>query len=604
MTQPLQLLTADFETFYSDEYSLTKLTTEAYIRDPRFQVIGVSVKVGNGKTEWFSGTYEEIKNFLQKFDWDNVGLIAQNTAFDAAILSWHFGIRPRFLFDTMSMGRPFYALRGGVSLFNLARVLEVGEKGNEVIHAKGKRREDFTPEELELYGRYCDNDAELTYRVFKKLLKRFPQSELLIIDVMLRMFTEPKLVLDASMLRQHLVDVRAEKERLLEAVGLCNRDVIMSAAKFAELLMAEGVEPPTKPSPSNPEKRILALAKTDILFKDLLEHPSVRVQALVAARLGLKSTLEETRTEAFLRISERGTLPILLNYYGGHTGRASGGDKINLQNLTRGGKLRLSICAPPGHSLVVGDSAQIEARVVAWLAEQDDLIAAFARRDDIYSAFASEMYGKPVQKGDLERQPGKIAILGLGFGMGYVKYRNTLKVLTGIEINESEAKNTVNFYRKKYTKIKVLWDRCSEALATMVTSPETEFHIARGVYAKGDKIYLPNGLFLYYPELQHRDGQYSYMQRAKVIKLYGGKLVENIVQALARIVVFDQMVLMSKHYPMALSVHDENVAIVPDNEAKSAGELMDKIMRVVPPWAEGLPVDCEINVAKRYGEAK
>lgn len=600
----MQLITLDFETFYSDEYSLTKLTTEAYIRDPRFQVIGVSVKVGKSKAQWFSGTKEEVQTFLNQFDWANSGLVAQNTAFDAAILNWHFNIRPAFLFDTMSMGRPQFALRGGVSLFNLAKVLAVGEKGDEVVRAKGKRREDFTPQELEAYGGYCNNDVELTYAVFKKLIKSFPISECEVVDVMLRMFTEPKLVLDERLLSAHLIEVREEKETLLRRVGLDNREAIMSAAKFAELLQAEGVEAPTKPSPSDPDKRILALAKTDLAFKDLLEHENIRVQALVAARLGLKSTQEETRTESFLNIAKRGTLPILLHYYGGHTGRASGGDKINLQNLARGGKLRLSICAPDGHQLIVGDSAQVEARVVAWLAEQDDLIAAFARHDDIYSSFASEMYSKPVTKGDVERQPGKIAILGLGFGMGWAKYKNTVKVLTGIDVNESESKNIVNFYRKKYTKIKALWNRCQEALAVMVCSPDEEFHIAKGVYAKGDKIYLPNGLFLYYPDLQNHNGEYTYFQRSKPVKVYGGKIVENIVQALARIVVFDQMVMMAKHYPIVLSVHDEIAAVAPNEEADKAAELMDRIMKVVPAWATGLPVDCEINVAKRYGEAK
>ena len=91
----MDLITLDFETYYDREFSLSKLTTEAYVRDPRFEVIGVGVKVNGAETEWASGTHEQIKEYLDSFDWSDAMLLCHNTMFDGAILNWRFGIRQR-----------------------------------------------------------------------------------------------------------------------------------------------------------------------------------------------------------------------------------------------------------------------------------------------------------------------------------------------------------------------------------------------------------------------------------------------------------------------------------------------------------------------------
>ena len=319
----MDLITIDFETYYSKDYSLSKMTTEEYIRDIQFEIIGLAVKVNNQETQWASGTEEEIRDWLQSsFDWGNAMVLAHNTMFDGAILSWRLGINPKIWLDTLSMARALHGVEVGGSLAALVQRYGLGEKGTEVINAFGKRRADFSDVELARYGDYCINDVELTYKLFLRMLPEFPKQELRVIDMTLRMFTEPRLCLDRKYLQEHLDQLRDIKLGLLNEASLPT-EVLMSNQKFAEVLRSLGVEPPTKISLTT-GKQTLAMAKNDEEFKALAEHPDVRVQIVVSARLGVKSTLEETRTQRFLDIANRGLLPIPLRYYAAHTGRWGG----------------------------------------------------------------------------------------------------------------------------------------------------------------------------------------------------------------------------------------------------------------------------------------
>lgn len=429
----MQIITLDFETYYDQGYSLSKMTTEEYIRDDRFEVIGVSVKLNGDKTEWFSGTKEETGKWLQQFPWGESMLIAHNTLFDAAIFSWHFDIKPKALADTLSMARAIHGVEVGGSLAKLVEHYGLGVKGTEVIKALGKRRLDFTPEELHAYGQYCINDTNLTYALFGELVQGYPKKELRLIDLTLRMFTEPVLELDAFLLEKHLSEVRARKEALLAKLGGDPAEVkknIMSNPKFAQMLLDRGVEPPMKISPTT-GRETFAFSKTDEGLKELLEHEDVEVQTMVAVRLGVKSTIEETRTERFLGIADRGSLPIPLKYYAAHTGRWGGMDKVNMQNLPSRGEnantLKRAILAPPGHVIIDCDSSQIEARMLAWMAKQDDLVEVFEKnneevangvpkdemRYDPYKIMASIIYRKEMLSvTSHERFIGKTVILG------------------------------------------------------------------------------------------------------------------------------------------------------------------------------------------------
>ena len=319
----MDLITIDMETYYDKEYSLSKLTTEEYVRGSQFEVIGIGVKVNNDETVWASGTHEELKHWLQSsFKWTDAFVLAHNTMFDGAILSWKFGITPVGWFDTLCMGRALHGVEVGGSLRALAERYCIGQKGNEVLNAIGKHRLGFSEEELARYGDYCINDVELTYKLFRRMMRKFPKPELKIIDLTLRMFVEPILELDETLLREHLQEVQLMKENLLLEAGV-DKAELMSNDKFADVLRTLGVVPPKKVSATT-GRDTYAFAKTDEEFKALLEHTDPRVQAVVSARLGTKSTLEETRTERFLGIASRGNLPVPIRYYAAHTGRFGG----------------------------------------------------------------------------------------------------------------------------------------------------------------------------------------------------------------------------------------------------------------------------------------
>jgi DNA polymerase len=605
----MNIITIDFETYYDKAFSLSKITTEEYIRDDQFEVIGIAVKENGDETRWITGSHDEVAEALASYDWANSFVLAHNAMFDASILTWRFGIKPMAWLDTLSMARAVHGSEVGNSLAKLVEHYGLGEKGTEVLNALGKRRADFDADALRLYAGYCINDVELTYRLFLKLVKHFGKVELKLIDITTKMYSEPVLMLDTPLLEAHLEDVKQRKERLLEAVNQ-DREALMSNLKFADLLIKCGVVPPMKISPAT-GKDTLALAKSDEEFKALAEHPDERVQALVAARLGTKSTLEETRTERFIAISKRGHMPVPLQYYAAHTGRWGGTDKINLQNLpsrgTNGGKLKKAIIAPKGYVIIDSDSSQIEARVLAWLAGQNDLTEAFKNGDDVYKLMASAIYGKDVKEITKdERFVGKTTILGAGYGMGAQKFQTQLKTF-GTEINEGEAKHIMDIYRSTYGMIPELWNRASDVIEAMANNQSVPF--GNGCISVAGKagILMPNGLYQRYPNLRlmlddSGRNQYVYSAKRGANKIYGGKLVENICQGLARCIIGEQMIKIAKQYKVVLTVHDAIACIAPEEEAEEAMAYVMECMKWVPDWAEGLPLNCEAGYGKSYGD--
>lgn len=621
----MDIVTIDFETYYARDYSLSKMTTESYIRDERFQVIGMAIKYNDRPTRWYKG--DEVGRLLSSVDFSNKFILAHNTAFDGAILSWHYNIKPKFWLDTMSMARPKHGMTIGCSLNALSKYYKLGTKGTEVLNALGKRLEDFTSEELKQYGQYCINDVELTYKLWNKLSKNYPISEIMVINQTLQMYTNPTVELDRELLSDYLVSIKHNKQQLLDTLstkGLSNEQVkkaLMSNPMFAKLLTHLGVTPPMKIS-ARTGKETYAFAKTDKEFLKLQQHPNPTVQQLVSARLGVKSTIEETRTENLLEVANRGTLPILLNYYGAHTGRFSGGDKLNLQNLPRNGALRKSLVAPKGKVLIACDSSQIEARMVAYISGQTDLVEAFRQGRDVYSEFASDVYGRKITKQDkLERFVGKTCILGLGYGMGAEKFRDTLAMGQGgmsVDIDINEAKRIVTLYRQKNHNIVSFWRTCGHALETMIGGGLGS--IGNGICDyDSEGIILPNGLRIRYPELQRTSDGFEYISNARTYRklmttgklddkewtrIYGGKVTENVVQALARIVVAEQMVEIGKHYQVLFQVHDEIIVCVMQEDKSQIQQHVETIMSTSPKWAQGLPVACESGVGYNYGEAK
>jgi len=602
----MDLITIDFETYYDKKFSLSKLTTEEYVRDPQFEVIGVGVKVNNQPTEWASGDHDEIKQYLQQFNWQNAMLVGHNNMFDGAILNWCFAIRPRAYSCTLCIARALHGVQVSGSLAAVAERYGVGVKGTEVQSALGKKRSDFRPEELDAYGDYCINDVELTYKLFGIMGKQFPKKELKLIDTTLRMFIEPALRINSSALEEHLTQIRSHKDKLVKSSGV-TKDTLMSNDKFADALMDAGIKPPTKTSPTT-GKQTYAFAKTDRAFQDMLVSQNPYVKALAEARLGVKSTLEETRTERFMGIAERGALPAPIKYYAAHTGRWGGDDKINMQNLpSRGNKsLKDSICAPEGYMLIDCDSSQIEARVLAWLAGQDDLVKAFDVGEDVYKKMAADIYNVSVDEVTKEQRfVGKTAILGAGYGMGALRFKDQLKAQSGVDITLDEARRIIEVYRQSNWKIAHFWRACQDMLVKMYNNEPAGIGTNKLISSTEQAIKLPSGLLMRYDDLSFEQGEkgreFSYQTRQGRTRIYGGKVTENVCQAVARCIIGEQMLLIAKTYKVVMTVHDSIICCVPEDEVNEAQQFIETCMRAVPSWCVGMPLDCESGAGKTYG---
>lgn len=667
------LITVDLETYYDKDYSLSKLTTEEYVNDPRFEIIGMGIKINDMPAAWISYPDQRIYGeVLRRFAAH--GFICHNTRFDGAIIEWKMGVRPAIWFDTMGMARPKHNASCGVSLAKLATQYGIGEKGTEVVTAMGKRRADFTEAELAQYGEYCKNDVELTHKLFKILSRGYPLSELRLIDQTLRMYLRPRLMLDPEMIDKEITLEAIRRQTLMDKLGGVTEKQLQSGAQFAALLEELGVQVPMKPSPKNPDKLIYAFAKSDADFVELLESDNEDVALLCEARLGIKSTQRMTRAARFNGIYHRmeGYLPIPLGYYNAHTGRYGGEDKINLQNLQRvnrkdenSGLLRKAIIAPEGEILVVADLSQIEARLLAWQAGQQDKVEAFAQKRDVYSEQASAIYGRKVdrKKNEDDFVPGfigKATVLGCGFGLGAPKFSGMIYVgmlgEAGIQFDQNFAdtlqvdvesfkyrvrnsadmserflakyptkltedewlthcavgQKIITVFRESNPQIVGYWKVAQYALSMMLEGERFEFGGPKNnlLYTEKNAIVLPNGMSLMYHGLERDDeGSFSFLRRKEGriqrVRTYGGSIVENITQALARIVVTDNMAACERlGLPTVLQVHDEIISITREDNGDNALKQMINVMRTPPAWAEGLPLDAEGGTGYRYGDAK
>jgi DNA polymerase I-like protein with 3'-5' exonuclease and polymerase domains len=655
LSKPLykRILVIDFETRWDrKDYTLSKMTTEQYIRDERFKAFGVCMKFLNDEepAEWVP--HDRIPDVLKTYNWNNTAVLAHNAQFDVAILSWVYGVKPCFVFDSLSMARALRGIEVGNSLAKLADEYGLPEKGNAVHSTDGL--EELTPEiEAELAA-YCQHDTFLCEEIFKRLIKGYPVNELRLIDLTLKMFINPVLELDKEMLNAAITEEKTRRTNLLTKLGI-EETALASNQQFADVLLSMGVTPPTKVSKTT-GREALALAKNDALFQALLNSDNEDVALLCEARLAVKSTLERTRAQRFLDISSRGRLPVPLNYYGAHTGRwsASKGSGLNLQNLKRGSFLRKAIMAPEGYMLVVCDLAQIEPRVLAWLAGYDVMLDIFRAGGDPYAAFGAQMFGIPGLSKDSHpdlRQSAKSALLGAGYGLGWAAF--AAQLLTGFlgapptrydktfakqlgadaeyvqkftdwEVNLEKladiphnctdqelfvhavaTKKIIDKYRDAADPVVQFWSICQNLIhRSLMNGEEVPYKCV--TFRKGEVV-LPSGLSLRYNDLKGNPddkGRVQWVYGPSSKKLYGGKLTENIVQAVARCVMTDGMLRIQERYPCVLTVHDEVVCLVPEAEAEDAKTWVLAQMVMEPTYMPGIPLDAEADVAHRYGDAK
>ena len=616
----MDVITIDFESFHDKGYSLSKMSTTAYVLDKRFEVIGVGVKVNDEETKTYTGSKMYIAGVLAGYNWKDSYVLAHNTLFDATILSHCFGIKPKMWLDTLSMARALHGTEVGGSLKALAQHYQVGEKGSEVMNALGKRRMAFSEAELAAYMDYCKNDVDLTHALFKRMAPAFNKVEIKLIDLTLRMHTEPKLMLDRLVLEDNLYWIKQKKEKALEDCGI-TKEELMSNKKFAKVLENVGVEPPMKISPAT-GKPTYAFAKKDEGLLALLEHPSITVQVIVASRLQVKETLEETKTKRLIEVTDLcDYLPVGLKYYGAEvTGRwSAGGDggSLQLQNVAKDSMIKEAIVAPEGHKIVGFDLSNIEVRVNLYIAGQQDQLDIITQGLDMYRDFGSKVFSvdyDDITKG--QRFIAKTSVLGLGFGAGHKVLCKAINLGAkqfgfDVDVDEQEAKRIVDLYREINYKVKAAWyegDRVLEAISKneyYSYNPgllELPVHGAKGIL-------LPSGLFIKYPNLKRDSNEegkeeWVYEGRRQVrTRIYGPKTTQNITQAVARCVMGEAIVKISKRYPVKLTVHDSCYVVVPEDEAQEAYDFMMTEMTRTPDWAPGLPLAAEGSIGSNLKEA-
>lgn len=611
------IVAGDFETHYSKDYSLSRMSEVDYILDPRFETIMLGLKIGDGPTVPYVGK-QRVAAALAQVDWTRAAWLSHNTRFDGAILAWHYGIVPKLYLDTLSMARATTHWNiGKSSLKVVSDYLGLPPKGDEVTRAIGKRLLDFSPYELEAYKSYNVRDNENCREIFDIVRPCFSANELTLIDLVLRMFILPQVQLDTKMLTRYLSELQQEKLQILDRVAV-TPDVFSSNVKFSELLENLGVEVPMKYS-AKQDRLIPALAKNDRGFKELCQDSTqpMEVQAVLAARMAVKSTLEEARTTNLIRMSETdwplhgtgwGAVP--LKYSGARTHRFSGDSGVNWLNFRRGSSVKGALRAPPGYRVVHRDASQIEARMVAWLAGCTHLAQAFAQGRDVYCEFASTIYHRTITPADkLERFIGKTAILSLGYSASADRFRHMLFVGNGgvsVNVTPIDAYAIVQNYRYTFPEIPNLWSKCEGLLKQVVaySGRPIKGHFSDAqldpIEVGHDCLWLPSGLAISYPQIRITAGE----QRLELVyddpyggtrKIYGAKCLENISQALARIVVTEIAVRiynLTGYHPF-LCTYDSLDYVVPEADAERMDATLEDEFSVVPEWAKGLPLASE-----------
>lgn len=698
-----RILLIDFETRYATKpqdwcplgddlqrtsYTLSKMTNEEYVRAKCFKAFGASLRWFERDapvTQWYD--HAELPRIFGTIDWATTAVVAHNAQFDISVLSWRYGHQPAFIFDTLSMARALRGVKGKNSLAAIAEDFGLPAKGTAIGLSDGVYDLEDVPGLERKLAEYCNHDVFLLEEIFKRFLAMdgtgatahggggprewddmcdqkawtFPLRELRLIDMTLRMYTRPLLELDQDMLTDALEEERETREGLLKRMGVTDED-LASNDRFAAILRSLGVDPPTKKKrptvkTPNPVGFNYAFAKNDAMFQALLNGDDENVAMLCEARLKVKSTTERTRAQRFLDISARGPLPVPLSYFGAGTGRwtAAKGSAINMQNLKRKSFLRRAIMAPKGYKLVVGDLSQIEPRVLAWLADYDELLDIFRAKKDAYSMFGAQMFNTPGLSKESHpdlRQSAKSAMLGCGYQLGWasfagqllvgflgappVRYDKAFAKKLGVDkayierflewdenvkkmmeiphtcttqellVHCVAAKRIIDIYRATAAPVVGLWELFQQLIPRSLADGEEYVH--KCLIFRKEEIVLPNGMSMHYPNLRQQKNsdtkKMEWVYGDDATKLYAGKIANNVTQGTARIVMTDGMLRVSQRYPVVGTVHDEQIDLAPDAEAEDALPWVLGQMTLEPKYLPGIPLAADGGVHRRYGLAK
>jgi DNA polymerase len=621
----LRPVVIDFESLFTDQkdergipYRFAQrggpgCNTEDYVRHPWFQAHGAAIKwQANIPARWYPEA--ELRYVLKNEDWSDVWLIAHHMHFDGLVLSHHYDVHPRMLGCTLACSRLLLGNHLGVGLEAVREHFGMPKKRTPYELFKNKRWQDLTSHEQELLADGCADEVESVWTIFGRLREiGFPSSQYEVVDQMLRMFVEPRLVGDLDKFVSIWNNEATRKHDLLQQLGITASD-LQSADRFAALLREQGVEPATKDGKNGD---IYAFAKTDPFMEDLLEDEDEVVRALAEARLGVKSTILQTRAETLGWMTRRGPLCVYLRAYGAKTTRPSGGDRSNFLNFKKadpdmppekgGTTVKEAICAPPGYLLAPIDCSQLECRFLNMIAGQHDVIDLFRNKKSPYIRVAEQFYGYPITKSThpTEYQLGKTVELQCGYGSGGEKIRATLRTKAGIIIGPEEGLRARDAYRDTHPAVVDLWKQGGRMLARLAGGDPLAWGPA---LIKDRRLWLPNGCPLVYDTLEHyKDNEKgeSYWRvktRKGWEKMYGAKFVEHLIQSLAWNFVSDVMVRLARMGYRTLNVpYDELLLLIPkDGHEHEHLEKCKTEMRRPPVWLPEIPLDCEGELSERY----
>jgi hypothetical protein len=626
----MQVVVLDFETYFSDDYTLKKMSTEAYIRDPRFDAHGAAIKwSADTSAVWYDE--RQLRYVLKQHDWENTFLISHHAQFDHLILSHHYDVHPKMSGCTLSMARLLLGNHLSVSLDAVRKHFGIALKTTPYNLFKGRHWAEMDFDTRRLIGEGACDEVESIWKIFGLLYKDFPAEEFEIVDTIIKMFSEPAMDGDIDALARIWMDESVKKQNNLNALGVTEAD-LQSADRFAQLLRDEGIEPETK---EGKKGDIYAFAKTDPFMRDLLESEDDRIRTLAEARLGVKSTIMQTRAETLGWMARRGHLCVYLNYAGAGTLRPSGGDGSNFLNLKRSSPIRPALKAKKGFLLAPIDASQIECRVLHFLAGGPDepVVQKFRNREDPYVDLASHFYGEQIYKPDkgdprraemeAKRGMGKQGRLMCGYGAAGKQFRITARNgLYGppVDIPLDDAIRFVSMYRSTNPSVCApktgYWSICNFKMLPALANGRHEQYGPLTI--KDHRIFLPNGAMMIYDTLEwhipepeenvrefERDGYWRLKTRSGWKKMWGSKLTQNICEAVSRVIVSQALIRIKRKYGIRTLnwPYDELCLLIPDTDkAAETVELCRQEMIQEPAWLPGIPLDAEASLGERYSK--